>query len=248
MFLAAQDQEALDKEEGAIDELRDAYDEGFEDFESDTATRTGKLAPPTPATCYLFPPDVGDDMVDDKTDDMAMRSLDTGERKTFGSMKEEIIALLDELEAHLKSSLIQMQEDEIQAAVDFADWKISLENETAELQEDVIFEEAQLKKFAIAYNKKTNEITQCGKEFDSTEENYNNAVTAYKTAMAKFDAKVAAKEEEIELFAGVCKKYEDMAKSVSDTLKGRVGESAAGNDMTDHDRTVEEVSVEDVTV
>ncbi len=187
-------------------------------------------------------------MVDDKTDEMEMRSLDAGERKTFGSMKEEIIALLDELEAHLKNSLAQMQEDEIQAAVDFADWKISLENETSELEEDVIFEEAAIKKYEIAYNKKTNEITQCGKEFDSTEENYNSAVTAYKNAMAKFDSMVAAKQEEIDLFAGVCKKYEDMAKNVSDTLKGRVGESAAGKEMSDHDRSVEEVSVGDVTV
>ena len=81
-------------------------------------------------------------MVDDKTDDMEMRSLDAGERKTFGSMKEEIIALLDELEAHLKESLAQTQEDEIQAAVDFADWKISLESETAELEDDFTFEEA----------------------------------------------------------------------------------------------------------
>ncbi len=132
-------------------------------------------------------------MVDDKTDEMEMRSLDAGERKTFGSMKEEIIALLDELEAHLKDSLVQMQEDEIQAAVDFADWKISLEKETEELQEDVIFETAQIKKFDIAYNKKTNEIGQCNKEFDSTEDNFNSSVQAYKDAYAKYDSRVAAK-------------------------------------------------------
>ncbi len=34
-------------------------------------------------------------MVDDKTDDMELRTLDAGERKTFGSMKEELIALLE---------------------------------------------------------------------------------------------------------------------------------------------------------
>ncbi len=141
----------------------------------------------------LFVVDVGDDMVDDKTDEMEMRSLDAGKRKTFGSMKEEIIALLDELEAHLKESLAQMQEDEIQAAVDFADWKISLESETDELEEDIIFENAAIKKFEIAYNKKTNEITQCGKEFDSTEENYNNAVAAYTAALNKYNTMVAAK-------------------------------------------------------
>jgi len=187
-------------------------------------------------------------MVDDKTDDMAMRSLDAGERKTFGSMKEEIIALLDELEAHLKSSLVQMQEDEIQAAVDFADWKISLEKESTELEEDVVFEEAQLKKFAIAYNKKTNEIGQCNKEFDSSEANYNAAVEAYKAAFKKYEAMLAAKQEEIDLFAGVCKKYEDMASGITDTLKGRVGESAAGNEMSDSTREVTQVSASDVTV
>lgn len=187
-------------------------------------------------------------MVDDKTDDMEMRTLDAGERKTFGSMKEEIIALLDELEAHLKESLAQMQEDEIQAAVDFADWKISLESETAELEEDVIFEEAQIKKFTIAYNKKTNEITQCGKEFDSTEENYNAAVKAYKDAFTKYESAVAAKQEEIDLFTGVCNKYEEMAEGITDTLKGRVGQSAAGEEMTDHAREVEELSTSDVTV
>ncbi len=132
-------------------------------------------------------------MLDDKTDDMKLRTLDAGERKTFGSMKEEIIALLDELESHLKASLIQMQEDEIQAAVDFADWKIALENETNELEEDVIFEEEQLVKFGIAYNKKAYEITQCNKEFDTTETNFNNSVTGYSTALKKFQDMSKAK-------------------------------------------------------
>ena len=35
------EQEALDAEEAELEGLRDDYDEGFEDFEDDTAERTG---------------------------------------------------------------------------------------------------------------------------------------------------------------------------------------------------------------
>jgi len=89
---AMAEEEMLSAEEEALAREREGYEEGYEDFVDDTSARE----------------DVGDLHVDDKTDDMTMRDLEPGERKTLEQLKAEILALLVDLEAHMRASLDQL--------------------------------------------------------------------------------------------------------------------------------------------
>jgi len=113
-------EEALDAEEDALEGVRDTYGEGYVDYESDVAART----------------DVGDDHVDDKTDDMELRDLNAGQRTGYAALQQQILDMLDELVEHLEESMQRMMDDEIAASAAFADWKILTENEEVVLAQD----------------------------------------------------------------------------------------------------------------
>lgn len=101
-----------------------------------------------------------------------------------------------------------MQDDEIQAAVDFADWKIALENETEELKADREFSEQEIERLATEIAKETAGLDKCNAELSTSTQNYNSAVQTYTSEHAAYTKRKDSKQASIDLFTGIIEKYE----------------------------------------
>lgn len=158
----------------------------------------------------------------------AMKNVDTSsvvsQRPGFTSNTESnIYQLIDELEDHLHKSLDDLEEAEIKAAYDFADWQDNTESENANLK-------AELERKQSYEDKLIADLEQAEAYEQKTHTAYDNAVAALQAKQAEcehkknyYEKENARRAEENETIDAALQVMYDAIPELKDYTKTRAG-------------------------
>jgi chromosome segregation ATPase len=159
---------------------------------------------------------------DNARDALALEDAATSDRNTQGTVVDRILSLLDKLEAHLQESLHNLEQNEIKAAYDLADWLKHADAELVELAADRARKVKYLEKLAL-----DREVAQ--EYVDRCEERYSEAVNVLQAAVDDLNAKIAwyeketaRRNEEIALLQECIAIFEERVSTMKTYLRDRI--------------------------
>lgn len=155
-----------------------------------------------------------------------------GQRNLKGSLVDKVLKMLKDLSAHLKASIKDLQDHEIKAAYDYADFKSNSFVENATLHEDHIRKEKYLAKLQVDLEVAIqNEDTVLSLR-DEAQLNVDSARADLEAKREYYAKEMARIREDISTIEQVIVVFKERIMTLQQGLKDRIDEHDAGDKMT----------------
>lgn len=171
--------------------------------------------------------------VDNDRGNVAIAPLDNNiaGRKVGETLGDRTLALVDQLIEHLKQSLVNLENNEVKAAYDFASWLTASEKELRDLAADEKRKSEYLKKLEIDLEIAAAEQDRRQKIFDDSVVALNNAIDSLNRKREYYANETERRKNEANILRDVIDTFKNRVNGLSDFLRNRVEDWNADKDF-----------------
>jgi len=138
------------------------------------------------------------------------------------SLIDKVIALLQNLQTHLKESMQNLQDHEIQANYDFANWQESVEAENLTLNAELERKNKYQSKLQIDLDVAKSYEEKSLKDYEQSVDAYNDAVEDLNAKREYYLAETTRRDEENSILDEVISVFESKVAGIAEYLRQRV--------------------------
>jgi len=160
--------------------------------------------------------------VDNDRGELGLENFQGEDRNTKGTVVSRILDLLDKLEAHLRDSLSNLEQNEIRAAYDLADWLKHADGELVELAADRERKVHYLEKLALDREVAQEYVDRCEERWTEAGIVLQAAVDDLNAKIAWYEAETSRRNEEISLLQECIAIFEERVSSMKGYLRDRI--------------------------
>ena len=135
---------------------------------------------------------------------------------------DKVIALLQDLQTHLKESMQNLQDHEIQANYDFANWQESVEAENLTLNAELERKNKYQSKLQIDLDVAKSYEEKSLKDYEQSVDAYNDAVEDLDAKREYYLAETTRRDEENSILDEVISVFESKVAGIAEYLRQRV--------------------------
>jgi hypothetical protein len=164
-------------------------------------------------------------------------------RNLKGTLGKKIVALLTQLQAHLRSSLKNLESAEIRASYDFASFIDHSEREIRTLDRQLVRKVKYQKKLTIDYEVARNTQKKAQKDFDDSVKALSKAIDDLKRKRAYYASETARRSSENTTLDEVISVFKSRVAGVSKFLRGRMESFRLKGKFAKHNTHMKRVAV-----
>jgi len=172
--------------------------------------------------------------VDNQQGALTLEGFDSGSRDVKTGVVDRILALLDKLEAHLRESLTNLEQNEIRAAYDLADWLKHADAELVELAADRERKTRYLEKLALDREVAQEYVDACEARYVEATNVLTAAVDDLNRKVAWYEHETARRNDEVALLEECIRIFEERVSSMKGYLRERIEKYEDTQDFQDH--------------
>lgn len=184
--------------------------------------------------------------------DVAGFKSETESRDVKGGLIGRIIGLLEDLKQHLKESILNLQEHEIKANFDFAEWQTSVEAENKTLNAELERKKTYLSKLEIDLEVAKGYEERAEKDWNQSVKALQGAIDDLEAKRAYYAQETARRNAENAILDEVIEIFKSKVTGIADYLRSRIEDQGANRigRLTDEQisgqsgKTAEQVGVE----
>lgn len=135
---------------------------------------------------------------------------------------DKVIKLLQNLQTHLKESMQNLQDHEIQANYDFANWQESVEAENATLNSELERKKKYQAKLKIDLDVANNYVEKAQKDYDQSLDALEDAFSDLNAKREYYSTETTRRDEENAILDDVIKIFQDKVAGISEYLRQRL--------------------------
>ncbi|KAL4494638.1 hypothetical protein ABPG72_004540 [Tetrahymena utriculariae] len=180
--------------------------------------------------------EIGTGHIDNNKGDIDLEDFTEGKRKNWQLYKQELLDILNELQAKIQANIKKSIDDEIAASVTLANYKNNALKEIQTYEKELAKAKKQAVQLLAQLDEEEKDLTQCRSQDDSLKSQLQSLQNEIQQRQAEFDKKFNDLQGQVELFNEIITEYQDGIFSQGDDFKGRT-DDYLDNQTFDDDAT-----------